>query len=154
MRLHEFLQHRVGLVINKDTPRLDLVHEYPELLQVDLPGRKNVDVVPGDPGNDSDMWEKKMEFRPFFQGAGRVLVAFADDDGRTGNIYRLGKTFQSGPDQPVEVLAGCFQHMHDHGGGRGLAVAAPYYDPGLLTALLVDISGKGINGESQLRRPL
>src|SRR5450432_4061995 len=113
MRLNQFFQDEIGLVIDQEATGFYLIDEDPELLQVDIECGKNVNMIPGDAGNNRDMREKKMEFWPFFDGAGRVFIPLAYDDGGPGNVHGLGKTLQTGPDQPVKGGSDAFQHMHD-----------------------------------------
>src|SRR5258707_3321580 len=129
---YQLLEDRVCLVIDQHSALLYLVDKDPELLQVYLKCGKNVDMIPGDACNNGNMREEKVKFWPLFQGAGRIFVPLAYDDRGLCNVYRLGKALQPGSYQVIEVPAGAFEDIHDHGGGGSLAMAAADHYPRLI----------------------
>src|SRR5882757_8468614 len=154
MLLHQFFKYGIGHIIDQRSTRLYLIYKDAELFQVDLESGKYVDMVPGDAGKNSNMREKEMELGPFFQGAGGVFIPLTDNNRRIRNIYRLGKALQPGPHPVVKSLPRSFQYIHNHGSGSRFTMTAAHHDPGFFPALLVNISGKGINSHSQLLRSL
>jgi len=154
MFIHQLLQHGIRLIVDKDAARLDHADKDAKLLEVIIEGREDIDMIPGDSRKDRDMRMKKMEFRPLFQYAGRILIAFADDYRRMSDIYRLRKALQPRPDQVVEVFPGRGQHRHDHGSSRRFSMATPDHDPPFINAFSINIFREGIHRQRQFERAL
>src|SRR5579863_6736329 len=96
MFLDKLRQHRIGLVIDQHAAGFDLIQEDPELLQVDLEGREDVNMIPGNPRKYCDMREQKVEFWPFFQRACGVFITLTHDHGGMRDIDRLWEPIQPG----------------------------------------------------------
>jgi hypothetical protein len=91
MLIDQLFQNSVGLIVDQEPAGLDLIQKDAELLEVIVPGREDIYMVPGNAGENGDMREKKMELWPLFQDTGRIFIALADDERRAGDIDRLGK---------------------------------------------------------------
>src|SRR5258708_35244607 len=103
MFFHQPGQHSVRLIINKYSSRLDLIQKNAKLLQVNIETGKNIYMIPGNSSENRNMREKKMKLRSLFEGTGRIFITLADDQRRPGNIHRLGKLLQPGPDQIIQI---------------------------------------------------
>src|ERR1700761_6649816 len=89
MLFHQFAENRIRFIIYKDTARFDLIQKYPELFEIDIESGEDIDMVPGDPSQNGDMGEKKVEFGPFFQGACRIFIPLTDNDRGIGDVDGL-----------------------------------------------------------------
>ena len=149
--LGNLLGFHIGLVVDKAAARLDGADEDAELLQVVVEGREDIDMVPADAADDSDMWVIVVELRHTVDGRSEVFVAFHDHVfRRLAEAHHHVKAFQLRPDHEVGLDADLLEHMEDHGGDGRLAVAAADNDAGLVLALFVEVFGIGIHLEAQL----
>src|ERR1700761_2586446 len=89
MLFDELFEHRICLIINKYSSRFDLIDKDAELFKIIVEGREDIDMIPGDAGDDGYVREQEVEFGASFERTCRVFVAFTDDERSPGDINRL-----------------------------------------------------------------
>ena len=75
MICNQFGQYRVGFIVNKNSSFLNLLNKNDELFQVKFKRGKDIDMIPGYPGKQGYMREKKMKFGFSFDRAGRIFIS-------------------------------------------------------------------------------
>ena len=137
--LAHLAQHGVVVAINETSVGRNHIGENLELLDVDVKGREHIDMVPGNTADDTHIGLVEVEFRSAVNGGGQVFVAFDDHDFRAfAEFYHDFKTGQLGTNHVVAIDTILLQHMDNHGGDGGFAVAATHHDTALVLALLIE----------------
>src|SRR5690348_15791274 len=92
---YKFFEDVIAFIVYKRTTLFDLVDENLKLLKVVFKGWKNINVIPGNTCDNSNMRKKEMKLRSSFYNTCRILITFTHDNRSISNIDRLIKTFES-----------------------------------------------------------
>src|SRR4051812_44257403 len=86
---NQLLQNPVRIIVDQKAARLDFVNENSELVEIIFKGWKNINMIPGNSGDDGYMREEKMKFWSLFNCARRIFISFAYYHRRICYFYRL-----------------------------------------------------------------
>ena len=121
-----------------------------KLFDIDIEGREDVDMIPGDAADDADGRLVEMEFGAAVDGGSQILIPF--DDHHFGSLREADHHIEAIQQSTHHIVAFdmvLLQHMDDHGGDRGLAMASAHHNSHLILALFIEIFGIGEDLEAE-----
>ena len=141
----------VRRTVNERAAGLDTLGELAELTDVGVERREDVDMVPSDACQDSNIRVIVKEFRAAVSRGGQVFVAF--EDSHLGGLAKADHSLEAldlSADHIVEVHAALAEDVHNHSRRRRLAVATAYDDTLLVGRLFVEVFREGVYLQTEL----
>lgn len=127
------------------------VGEFAELVDVAIVLGKDVDVVPSNAGEESEVGVVIHKLGFGVDGRSEIFVAFEDDErGGFGDADAGVEAFHLCSHHVIEIISVFFQHVHDHGGDGGFAMAAGNDDALFVFGNFVEVFGKGVDAQAEL----